>query len=111
MSGTLSGTRAAEGAFAFLRAFLLCFAGLLLGACGDPRDLSEEMNTPPPVEYLLTEENHPDGYGLSECLFCHPIFQIHQKASNPNVDLEQIRKMVDQLGQDSCMFCHGRNGT
>jgi hypothetical protein len=111
MSRTPSDRTAMQRPSAFFRFFLLFLAGLLFIACGDPQDLSEEMSTPPPIEYLLTAENHPDGYGLSECLFCHPIFKIHQKASNPDVDLEQIRKMVDQLGQDSCMFCHGRNGT
>ena len=89
----------------------LCLVSLLFGSCGDQRDLSEEMSSPSPVEYLLTPENHLEGYGLSECLFCHPIFQIHQKTSNPDVNLEDIRETVEELGQDSCMYCHGGNGT
>jgi len=91
--------------------FLSCAPLLVCSACGDPSDLSQDAAPADPVQVELTEESHPDGWGLSECLVCHPVFQIHQRASDPNTDLGEIRAVVDELGQSSCAFCHGANGT
>ena len=90
---------------------LLCTPGLLCSACGDPNDLAEDISVKPPEELILTQETHPDGWGLSECILCHPLFKIHVETSDPRVDLEKIRSVVDRLGQDSCVYCHGPNGT
>jgi hypothetical protein len=90
----------------------VCFLpGFLCISCGDPNDLSEDISDTPPEELILTQATHPDGWGLSECIFCHPLFKIHVKTSDPRVDLEKIHEVVDRLGQDSCVFCHGQNGT
>lgn len=85
--------------------------GVLSTACGDPNDIAEDISVTPTDELILTQESHPDGWGLTECLLCHPIFKIHLKTSDPRVDLEKIRGVVDRLGQDSCILCHGPNGT
>lgn len=91
--------------------FLISVQGLVCSACGDINDLAEEGTPASPVQRILTEENHQEGWGLTGCLLCHQVFRIHQKTSDPNVDLEEIRKIVERLGQDSCMSCHGTNGT
>jgi len=90
---------------------LLCgLSGFLCSSCGDPNDFSEVGPPPSRVQVVLTQENHEEGWGLAECLLCHPIFKIHQKSSDPNLDLEEIRRFVEQRGQASCTFCHGGNG-
>jgi hypothetical protein len=94
-----------------LRLFICCMLGLLCIACGDPNDIAEDISVTPVEELILTQETHPDGWGLTECIFCHPLFKIHLKTSDPRVDLEKIHEVVDRLGQDSCIFCHGPNGT
>lgn len=65
----------------------------------------------PAEQLILTRDSHPDGWGLTECLVCHPVFKIHLKTSDPDLDLEKIREVVDRLGQNSCQYCHGTNGT
>ena len=90
---------------------LLLIPGLLCVACGDAADVAEDISVSPPEQYILTRDTHPDGWGLTECLLCHPLFKIHLKTSDPELDLEKIREVVDRLGQNSCQFCHGTNGT
>ena len=90
----------------------ICFLpGFLCVACGDPNDIAEDIFVESPEELILTQATHPDGWGLTECVLCHPLFKIHVKSSDPRVDVEKIREVVDRLGQDSCVFCHGENGT
>jgi len=79
-------------------------------SCGEQNDLSEEVSYPSPIERILTQENHP-GWGLSNCVLCHPVFQIHLTTTNPDIDLDEVRRAVEVGGLDSCMFCHGANGT
>jgi len=89
----------------------LVIVGLLGAACGDASDLAEEISVTPVEELILTQEIHPEGWGLTECVLCHPLFKIHVKTYDPRVDLEKIRGVVDRLGEDSCVLCHGKNGT
>lgn len=94
-----------------LRLSLLPFPVLLCIGCGDPNDITEDISVSPTEQLVLTESSHPDGWGLTECLLCHPLFKIHMKASDPRVDLDKIHDVVDRLGQKSCQYCHGTNGT
>jgi hypothetical protein len=94
-----------------LRLSLLLIPGLVCIACGDPNDIADDISVSPVEKIILTQASHPDGWGLTECLVCHPVFKIHLKTSDPRVDLEKIRAVVDRLGQDSCQYCHGTNGT
>ncbi|MEW6441534.1 MAG: hypothetical protein AB1640_11430 [bacterium] len=103
------GTSPRLGAWLFLVSAGLALA--VSSGCGDPNDaLSEDMEPVPQVQVVLTEQSHPEGWGLSECLLCHPVFQIHWSTSDPAVDLEEIRETVDRLGPSSCALCHGANG-
>jgi len=99
--------------FAFRTFWLVfCFvSGFLCISCGDPNDIAEDISVSSPEQLILTQEAHPEGWGLSECVLCHPLFKIHVKTSDPRVDLEKIHEVVDRLGQDSCVYCHGQNGT
>ena len=90
---------------------LLLITGLLCTACGDVNDYAQDISVSTAQQYILTQDSHPDGWGLTDCLVCHPIFKIHLKTSDPDLDLEKIQEVVDRLGQNSCQYCHGTNGT
>ncbi|MGH7800022.1 MAG: hypothetical protein ACREOW_05245 [Thermodesulfobacteriota bacterium] len=64
-----------------------------------------------PEGTVLTQEEHPDGWGRSDCFVCHPIFEIHRvDRTGTGLDLKAIREFVEEEGLDSCPLCHGDNG-
>lgn len=64
-----------------------------------------------PEGLIVTEEEHPDGWGRSDCFACHPIFDIHQvDRTNGLLPLEDIQALVEEEGLASCPICHGDNG-
>ena len=65
-----------------------------------------------PEGTVLTEEEHPDGWGRSDCFFCHPIYEIHRvdRTGTGVLPLKEIQKLVEEEGLDSCPLCHGDNG-
>ncbi|MGB7292262.1 MAG: hypothetical protein WBD99_08835 [Thermodesulfobacteriota bacterium] len=64
-----------------------------------------------PEGLIVTEEEHPDGWGRSDCFACHPIFDIHQvDRTNGLLPLEDIQALVEEEGLAACPICHGDNG-
>ena len=61
---------------------------------------------------VLTEEEHPDGWGRSDCFVCHPIYEIHRvdRTGTGVLPLKDIQKLVEEEGLDGCPLCHGDNG-
>jgi len=61
---------------------------------------------------ILTEEDHPSGWGREDCFICHPLSEIHQEDRTELgiLPLEDIREFVNQEGPESCVICHGDNG-
>lgn len=61
---------------------------------------------------ILTEEDHPSGWGRQECFVCHPLEVIHQedRSGLGVLLLEDIREFTVQEGLASCPICHGDNG-
>ena len=57
---------------------------------------------------LLTRSHGDDGsaWKMAECAACHPLRRIHQSKRAAN-----IRALVRDKEYDSCMGCHGSNGT
>jgi hypothetical protein len=60
----------------------------------------------------LTLEEHPTGWGRSECFLCHPLEEIHQvdRSGTGVLPLADIRRFVDRDRLASCPLCHGDNG-
>lgn len=97
-----------------VRLLVLGLSVLVFQACGDVNDIEEDIvltGCPGcPTAVWLTEENHGEGWGMSDCFACHPVVRLHVATLNPYMDLEQIREIVDRDGLDSCQTCHGGNG-
>ena len=91
-----------------IRTFLLA-TSMLVGACGDdpcPRgSMSDNAGG-----IMVTQAEHPTGWGLDDCSECHAFAALHRIGCTPDVDLEATREAVLQEGLDSCASCHGDNG-
>ncbi len=93
-----------------LRTILIVGLGmllLLLGGCdpcvdGSMLDSEEGL--------LITEEEHPDGWGREECTTCHAFEALHRRGCTEGVDLVLVRETVEYEGMDACATCHGENG-
>jgi hypothetical protein len=59
---------------------------------------------------LVTEAEHPTGWGQRRCVGCHALEQTHTADCTPEVDLDGVRDLVWAEGAASCASCHGTNG-
>lgn len=101
------------------RAILTCVAvSLLLAGCGDissdPEGEDYGNLLASPGGLVVLEEEHPDGWGRPDCFLCHNVNNIHNvnRTGLPDdvVDLEGVRAIVANQGEQSCSLCHGDNG-
>ena len=79
---------------------------VILSSCGDD-DLDTSETSQSASFNMIVDTTHGqdgDAYGLADCGVCHAIAVIHKNAP-------QIRDIVTEKGFDSCMGCHGDNGT
>jgi hypothetical protein len=64
-----------------------------------------------PDGLIVTEEEHPDGWGRSDCFACHPVADIHQvDRTDGLLPLDEIQALVEEDGLAACPICHGDNG-
>jgi len=76
---------------------------LMLSSCG-----GSDMPTQSSQGKLILDQNHGDGGNAWEkenCDSCHAIKVIHKNAT------ADIRDLTRKKGYDSCVACHGTNGT
>ena len=96
------------------RLVLLLLLLTFLSSCVSEEDEGQDWgNILAGVEGLiLTEEDHPDGWGRQECFVCHPLEVIQQedRSGIGVLLLEDIREFTVQEGLASCPICHGDNG-
>lgn len=87
---------------------LLCL--LLIGCmtaeedpCAGRRDLTQTE-----AGLVLTEVEHAEGWGRTECTQCHPAWTIHEVdcIDGVAVDVEAI----EAASPEDCVVCHGDNG-
>ncbi len=83
--------------------YLLLFI-LLLAGCNNS-DKTETVSAKS-GNIILTTSHGASGsaWGLAECDACHGLNLIHQQA-------DSIRPIVQSKGYESCIGCHGSNGT
>lgn len=59
---------------------------------------------------VVTEAEHPTGWGQAECASCHAFDALHLQSCTPEADLVAVQELVDAEGVDACAACHGDNG-
>ena len=96
-------------------ALLLCLS--VAAGCGsDAGPQSEDYGNllASPGGLVVLEEEHPTGWMRADCFGCHNVNNIHQinRTGLPDdeVDLPNVRAIVQSGGEASCMMCHGTNG-
>ena len=94
---------------------ILIFGFLVIFACGDDEQFEGGEYYPEltsAANLVLTENNHPDGWGREDCDVCHNFNNIHlvNRLGIP-LDLEAIRELTFTEGNASCPDCHGDNGS
>ena len=85
---------------------------LIIGCVGEENEGQNFGNIfDSPEGLIVTEEEHPDGWGRSDCFACHPEFAIHQVDRTGGVlPLKDIQELVQEEGEAACPMCHGDNG-
>ena len=84
-----------------------------LAACGDVDSCEGRIDLLDSAEGLvLTPEEHPAGWGKSECLQCHPLESIHQEdcTGEDAIDMAAVREEAEDGTYATCAGCHGPNG-
>lgn len=104
----------------WLHVFESAFVGasiFVLAACGsDASPQSENYGNilASPDGLVLVAAEHPTGWGRPDCFACHNADNIHQVnrtgLPDSDVNLANVRAIVQNQGESSCVQCHGTNG-
>ncbi len=96
------------------RRWWMALAAVALLGCGKGNDNGQDFGNliASAQGTHLTREEHPEGWGRTECFLCHPVEEIHQvdRSGTGVLPLADIRRLVDRDGLESCHLCHGDNG-
>lgn len=81
--------------------FILLFLISCGGGLNETKQVSLETGN-----LILGHDHGGNGaaWGLPDCISCHPLSVIHERADN-------TKAMVEAKGYETCMGCHGANGT
>lgn len=88
---------------------IVLILGALNSACGQS-DSTENYGITQASQLTLTAQNHPHGFGQTECFNCHVETNIHQIDHVGSNQTALARQMVQQSGISICYACHGQNG-
>ena len=81
---------------------------LALGCAADPCPRGSMLESEGGL--VVTEAEHPTGWGDPACADCHALDALHRQACTPDVDLDEVTAQVEASGEESCTTCHGDNG-
>ncbi len=82
---------------------------LLFSGCGDSHQ-NDDYGITDVNKIALTVDNHPHGYGRSQCFTCHLPDNIHQENRVNSFLVDTARDLVKTEGTNRCYACHGTNG-
>lgn len=94
------------------RILLIAGLGFILAGCGQERacpDTGDSM-LDSEAATVVTESEHPTGWGRAVCATCHSFAGLHRRGCSPEVDLAEVRAIVEEGGEAACAECHGDNG-
>jgi hypothetical protein len=96
------------------RGIAILALALLLG-CGESGDAESENYgnlLESPGGLIVVREEHPSGWTRPDCFACHEVRNMHtvNRTGIPDLDLNEVQAVIDELGQASCAQCHGDNG-
>lgn len=87
----------------------ILFTALVSGATGcDPCARGSIFDSEEGL--VITQAEHPDGWGRAQCSSCHALDAIHQLGCTPNIHYGQLHERIALEGYDACSSCHGDNG-
>ena len=84
---------------------------LALAACAESEDPCAGLRdlVASPGGLALTEDEHPAGWGHTDCFLCHQAQNIHEAdCSTGEIDVSAIDEDADNT--KACAECHGYNG-
>lgn len=81
---------------------------LALLACGTECDRGDMLASEEGI--VVTEAEHPDGWGRGDCAGCHALDTVHRTSCTSGIDMDALRAQVADVGYDGCPACHGANG-
>ena len=57
---------------------------------------------------ILTQAEHPIGWGQNDCFMCHYIENIHREDRDGTgaIDIEIVRERAETEGLAGCVRCH-----
>ena len=97
-----------------MKKVLFILSVFLFAACGDANipDGEDHGNIAAgDLGVVLTQTEHPLGWGEADCFLCHMTDNIHRTdRTGTGVNLEAVRSLVEEQGLASCADCHGTNG-
>lgn len=98
-----------------MRSIVYCLVSLVfLLSCGSSElDQGEDYGNilESPEGLILTEEEHPGGWGRADCNTCHNLDNIHlENRTDISIDIEAIHDQALEEGNSGCPDCHGANG-
>ena len=69
----------------------------------------EDYNLPDENALTLTQDNHPHGFGQTECFYCHVKANIHEVDRLRSALFPLAKSLVEEEGIHACSTCHGNN--
>ena len=76
----------------------------------DRQQAQSEQYVMDPADISLSLDNHPHGYGKSQCFLCHIPNNIHTVNRLGHTSFDLAQSLVKRSGLASCSGCHGKNG-
>jgi hypothetical protein len=94
------------GGFFLLALFVLACGG---GGVDEGENFGNLLDSP--AGLVLTEEEHPDGWGRTDCTLCHHLDNIHLvNRTGLSIDIQATHDQAIAAGIGGCAACHGTNG-
>lgn len=91
--------------------FVLLLIGASCGGIGTNGGENYGNLLDSPGGLILTQGEHPAGWGRTDCTSCHELDNIHLvNRTGLDIDIAAIHDLAVSGGEAGCPDCHGANG-